>query len=660
MRFYPRTTLFLLLLAFLSCKKNSFETNATETGAVSTGNVNTAVTKATSVVNEDFETGTKTAYAVANVTLASGSWSFNDALIGNSASDRKNGTQSARVRNSGILSTNFDYSTGASVVTVAHALYGTDASSTWQLWYSSNAGTSYTQAGSTITTSSTTLQTASFTVNVAGNIRFQIRKTDGSTNRINFDDFSVSSYDAPPAVPTLSSISPNTATAGGPSFTLTATGTDFISGSTIDWNGTALATTYVNATSLTATVPAANIATAGSNNVTVTTAGAGTSSAVSFTVQNPPTPVLNTISPATITAGSSAFTLTATGNSFMNNSTINWNGTVLTTTYVSATSLTATVPAGNVVTAGTASITVSTPGGGNSSVLTFTITPAAQGTKRFLFDAKKGETAGNADWVIDEDNSTPQKVPTPAQSNITSSTTETYWTGALSSWGIALVKAGNFVETLPSSGSITYGNASNTQDLSRYDVFVIDEPNIRFTAAEKTAILNFVRNGGGLFMISDHTVSDRNNDGWDSPAIWNDLMTNNTIQNNPFGFSVDLTNISQLSTNVRSNSSSNPILNGVKGTVTKLEFNNGATLTLQPSANSTVQGLIWQNGYVQGNTKVMAASSTYGSGRVFVVTDSSPMDDGTGASGNTLFVGWPLYSHTQLFMNASLWLAKLQ
>jgi hypothetical protein len=36
------------------------------------------------------------------------------------------------------------------------------------------------------------------------------------------------------------------------------------------------------------------------------------------------------------------------------------------------------------------------------------------------------------------------------------------------------------------------------------------------------------------------------------------------------------------------------------------------------------------------------------------------MDDGTGASGNNLFVSWPLFSHTALFMNASLWLAKLQ
>jgi len=94
--------------------------------------------------------------------------------------------------------------------------------------------------------------------------------------------------------------------------------------------------------------------------------------------------------------------------------------------------------------------------------------------------------------------------------------------------------------------------------------------------------------------------------------------------------------------------------------VSQLQFNNGATVTVNPAVNSTVQGLIWQSGQTQNNTHIMSASSTYGTGRVFVVTDSSPMDDGTGASGNTLFVGWPTLSHTQLFMNASLWLAKLQ
>ncbi|MCX6291107.1 MAG: hypothetical protein NT126_05020 [Bacteroidetes bacterium] len=463
--------------------------------------------------------------------------------------------------------------------------------------------------------------------------------------------------------PVLSSITPSSSTAGASSTSITLTGSNFVNGSVANWNGSSLSTTYVSATQLTATVPSTNLISAGTASVTVfnPTPGGGTSSSVTFTVNNP-SPVLSSITPSSATAGTSSISITLTGSNFVTGSVVNWNGSALSTTYVSATQLTAIVPSANLVAAGTASVTVfnPTPGGGTSASVTFTMNAAVPSAKKFLFDATKAETAGNADWVIDEDGSTPQRIPTPAQSGIISSTAETFWTGAISSWGIALVKNGQSVETLPSGTAITYGNVSNSQDLSNYDVFVVDEPNIVFTAAEKTAILNFVSNGGGLFMVADHTVSDRNNDGWDSPAIWNDLMTNNTIQNNPFGFSIDLTNISEISSNVLTNSGSNPILNGTQGTVTQMEFNNGATITTNTTANPNVQGLIWQNTFSQGSTHLMCASSTFGSGRVFIVTDSSPMDDGTGASGNTLFVGWPLYSHTALFMNASLWLAKLQ
>lgn len=281
--------------------------------------------------------------------------------------------------------------------------------------------------------------------------------------------------------------------------------------------------------------------------------------------------------------------------------------------------------------------------------------------KKFLFDASQAETAGNADWVIDQDNSNPQRIPTPLQSTITSTTAVTYWTGAISSWGIALVKKGHTVETLPTTGLITYGVTTNAQDLKNYDVFVVVEPNKQFTLSEKQAIINFVSNGGGLFLGANHNGSDRDNDGWDAPRIWNDLMSNNGIKTNPFGMSVELTNITQLSTNVLTNSTGNPLLRGTEGVVTNLDYHNGSTLSLNKTANSTVQGLIWQNSTPQtSTTKVLCATSSYGTGRVFAVTDSSPIDDGTGAPNNTLYVGWSLYTHVPLFMNASMWLAKLQ
>jgi hypothetical protein len=281
--------------------------------------------------------------------------------------------------------------------------------------------------------------------------------------------------------------------------------------------------------------------------------------------------------------------------------------------------------------------------------------------KKFLFDAAHYQTAGNADWVIDEDNHIAARYPTPLQNTITSSTVETYWTGGISSWGIALVKLGHTVETLPAGTTITYGT-NNPQDLQNYDVFIIDEPNSPFTTSEKNAIINYVQHGGGLFMISDHVNADRNNDGWDALRVWNDLMRNNSYGNLVFGFKIDSVNVSPNSTNVLSSWSTNPILNGPQGAVSQLIFHAGATITMYPAINSNVKGLIWTTGASQGNTGLLCVSSTYGTGRVFALGDSSPADDGTGSSGHTLYRSWLAEAngnHAKLHLNASLWLAKV-
>ena len=99
------------------------------------------------------------------------------------------------------------------------------------------------------------------------------------------------------------------------------------------------------------------------------------------------------------------------------------------------------------------------------------------------------------------------------------STPRTYWLGALSSWGVDLVKRGFTVTT--NTAAFTYGNAANPLDLSNFDVLIVPEPNTLFSAGESAAILAFVHDGGGLIAVSDHDGSDRNNDGFDSPRIWN-------------------------------------------------------------------------------------------------------------------------------------------
>ena len=106
-------------------------------------------------------------------------------------------------------------------------------------------------------------------------------------------------------------------------------------------------------------------------------------------------------------------------------------------------------------------------------------------------------------------------------------------------------------------------------------------------------------------------------------------------------------------------SSTNPILNGSQGAVTQLKFSNGATMTKTSGSQATP--LIWQGSAAQGTTNAMLMSSTYGTGRVVCITDSSPADDGTGSPGNTVYPGWTeIASHARLHLNASLWLAKQQ
>jgi Galactose oxidase-like, Early set domain/Calx-beta domain len=192
---------------------------------------------------------------------------------------------------------------------------------------------------------------------------------DGSTAT------ATASIGALPPVPGLTTLSPNSATAGGPAFTLTVNGSNFVSDSVVQWNGTVRTTTFVSATQLTAAIPASDIAAAGTAQVTVANPGGGTSNALTFTINTgTPAPSLTTLSPNSRTAGGPAFTLTVNGSNFVSGSVVQWNGAARSTTFVSGTQLTAAIPAGDISAAGTAQVRVVNPGGATSNALTFTIT----------------------------------------------------------------------------------------------------------------------------------------------------------------------------------------------------------------------------------------------------------------------------------------------
>ncbi len=178
-------------------------------------------------------------------------------------------------------------------------------------------------------------------------------------------------------VPTVTSLSPASATAGAAAQTLTINGTGFVSGSTVTFNGAAATATYVSASSLTIPLTAAEQATGGLYAVVVSnpTPGGGASAAVNFTVDNPK-PVITAISPASAPVGAAAQTLTVTGTGFLAATTVTFNGTAVTPTIVSSTQLTFPLTAADLATVGSFQVVVMnpSPGGGTTSPLSLAVT----------------------------------------------------------------------------------------------------------------------------------------------------------------------------------------------------------------------------------------------------------------------------------------------
>ena len=187
--------------------------------------------------------------------------------------------------------------------------------------------------------------------------------------------------------PTITSVSPTSASSGGTAFTLTVNGSNFINGAIVDFNntatgfGTALTTTFVSSTQLTTTVPASTFALPGPYTVNVLNPlpTVGPSNFVSFTVNlgTYPVPTLSSISPTTAIAGSLPFQLIATGSNFAPGAILNFNGVAQTTSVApSAQNAYATISTASISTPGTVQVTVSnpSPGGGSSAPQPFVIT----------------------------------------------------------------------------------------------------------------------------------------------------------------------------------------------------------------------------------------------------------------------------------------------
>jgi len=205
-------------------------------------------------------------------------------------------TQSIVVNAAGVAATP-TFSPVAGTYTAAQSVTISDTTTGATIYYTTN--------GSTPTTSST-VYSGAITVASTETLEAIAAATGYTTSAVASAAYTIAS----PA-PAISGLSPAFTNAGGAAFTLTVNGSGFISGSTVYWGASALTTTYVSATQLSAQVPATDIAATGTYAITVqtTTPGGGTSNAWQFEVDSASSGSSGTTitsATETVTAGSTA------------------------------------------------------------------------------------------------------------------------------------------------------------------------------------------------------------------------------------------------------------------------------------------------------------------------------------------------------------------
>jgi uncharacterized membrane protein len=232
-----------------------------------------------------------------------------------------------------------------------------------------------------------------------------------------------------------------------------------------------------------------------------------------------------------------------------------------------------------------------------------------------LYDDTHGQTAGNADWI-----------PAGAYSEM-----------------VDMLKANEFkVDCL---SKINSNGIFTAEILEKYNAVIIAEPNNPYSEKEKKNIVEFVKNGGGAFLVGDHGNADRNGNGWDAVKALNTFCPK-------FGFKFKGDFLYEAPLAGPANKK-HPVMFGVKGVGAWA----GSTFDIIEAQDAKAVGLIdsrWKKA-----PYIVAAE--YGKGKVVAIGDSSPFDDGTGSGGkNKLHDSYDsfMYSHPQVAYNSMAWICN--
>jgi hypothetical protein len=259
-----------------------------------------------------------------------------------------------------------------------------------------------------------------------------------------------------------------------------------------------------------------------------------------------------------------------------------------------------------------------------------------------LFDGAHKQVAGNADWIVDSH----EPDPVPA-----APTSETSWSGGISSWGYDLYASGRYViRQLPAASALSWGGGG-AGDLRNFDVFVSDEPEADFSAAEAAALVSFAQAGGGIFLISDHSGAVRCGACVEAWRVINAFLQVGAAD--VFGVKCDGNDVgaSGLTGNPTNATRTPRFTNGPFGAAATLIYHSGSTVSVI-AGNTEAEMIVSSSA-----GGFMAASQLPSGGRLVLLGDSSPADDGSCLCSASLQNGWAEGSDRAFILNATAWLA---
>ena len=158
---------------------------------------------------EDFETGSKGAYAVGEVTCSAASWEMSNALIAadDNALDKKCVRMKGYVKSGSTITTpahimmTTDKMNGCDSLWFCAGSYGNDTGVKMTVSYSTDGGQTWTKVVSSLSVG--TMQRYGFKINRDGNIRLKFESENTGNKRVNIDNVQMSDWEDPTGIETI-------------------------------------------------------------------------------------------------------------------------------------------------------------------------------------------------------------------------------------------------------------------------------------------------------------------------------------------------------------------------------------------------------------------------------------------------------------------------